>query len=161
MATYQLIATATGTGSSGVLTFSTIPSTYTDLVLKYSLRSDTGGNTEMTIKLNSTVITQRNLLGNGSTASSTTNAYTVVNATGSTASTYTSGEIYIPNYLSTVAKSLSSDAVEENNGTTARAQLTAGLASTVTSAVTTINLTDLYGNWTTASTAYLYGVKSS
>jgi hypothetical protein len=85
----------------------------------------------------------------------------VVNATGSTASTYTSGEIYIPNYLSTVAKSLSSDAVEENNGTTARAQLTAGLASTVTSAVTTINLTDLYGNWTTASTAYLYGVKSS
>jgi hypothetical protein len=161
MPTYTLIAAVTASGSSAIISFSTIPATYTDLVLKYSLRSDTTGNTEAVIKLNSTSPTQRNVQGSGSAASSNTNAFMIVNASGSTASTYTNGEIYIPNYLSTVAKSASNDVVEENNATSARAQLQAYLYSSVTSAVTSVSITDLYGNWTNLSTAYLYGVSNA
>lgn len=161
MATYIKIATVSGTGSSGILTFSSIPSIYTDLCVKFSLRSDTTGNTEAVIKLNSTSPTQRNLQGSGSGASSNTNALIIVNAGGSTASTFTNGEFYVPNYLSSVAKSASSDVVEENNATAARAQLNAYLYSTVTSAVTSLSITDLYGNWVAASSATLYGIKNS
>ena len=159
--TFTKIASVTGTGSSGVLTFSSIPSTFTDLCVKFSLRSDTTGNTEAVIKLNTVTPTQRNLQGSGAAASSNTNAFIVVNASGSTSLTYTNGEYYVPNYLSTVAKSASSDVVEENNATTARAQLNAYLYSTVTSAVTSLSITDNYGNWTNLSTATLYGIKSS
>jgi hypothetical protein len=161
MATFTLIAAVTASGSSDIISFSTIPATYTDLLLKYSLRSDTGGNTEAVIKLNSTSPTQRNVQGSGAAASSNTNAFMIVNASGSTASTYTNGEIYIPNYLSAVTKSASNDVVEENNATSARAQLQAYLYSSVTSAVTSVSITDLYGNWTNLSTAYLYGVSNA
>ena len=159
--TFVKIASVTGTGSSGVLTFSSIPATYTDLCVKFSLRSDTTGNTEAVIKLNTVSPTQRNLQGSGSGASSNTNAWLIVNAGGSTSLTYTNGEFYVPNYLSSNAKSASSDVVEENNATSARAQLNAYLYSSVTSAVTSLSITDLYGNWTNLSTATLYGIKSS
>jgi hypothetical protein len=159
--TFTKIASVTGTGSSGVLTFSSIPSTFTDLCVKFSLRSDTTGNTEAVIKLNTVTPTQRNLQGSGAGASSNTNALIIVNASGSTSLTYTSGDYYVPNYLSTVAKSASSDVVEENNATSARAQLNAYLYSTVTSAVTSLTITDLYGNWTNLSTATLYGISKT
>ena len=144
-----------------MLTFSSIPSTFTDLCVKFSLRSDTTGNTEAVIKLNTVTPTQRNLQGSGAGASSNTNALIIVNASGSTSLTYTSGDYYVPNYLSTVAKSASSDVVEENNATSARAQLNAYLYSTVTSAVTSLTITDLYGNWTNLSTATLYGISKT
>ena len=159
--TFTKIASVTGTGSSGVLTFSSIPSTFTDLCVKFSLRSDTGGNTEAVIKLNTVTPTQRNLQGSGAAASSNTNAFIIVNAGGSTSLTYTSGDYYVPNYLSTVAKSASSDVVEENNGTAGRDQLSAYLYSSVTSAVTSLTITDLYGNWTNLSTATLYGISKT
>lgn len=159
--TLTLIGTATGTGSSPILSFSSIPATYTDLLVKFSLRSDTTGNTEAVLKLNSTSPTQRNLQGSGSAASSNTNAWIIANASGSTTLTYTNGEFYVPNYLSSTAKSASSDIVEENNATSARAQLGAYFYSSVTSAVTALSITDVYGNWTNLSTAYLYGVKNA
>ena len=42
--TYTPIATATGTGSSGTVTFSSIPSTYTDLVLVSDLENSATAN---------------------------------------------------------------------------------------------------------------------
>jgi len=42
--TYTPIATTTGTGSSGVITFSSIPSTYTDLVLVSNFETSTSAN---------------------------------------------------------------------------------------------------------------------
>ena len=162
MPTFTLIAAATASGSSPILSFSTIPSTYTDLVLKFSLRSDTTGVTNFNVTLNSTSPTQRNLEASSSTASSNTNTVNYAPASGSTASTYTNGELYIPNYLSTVAKSVSLDNATENNAAGGnRLELTAKLYSSVTSAVTSIALTDIYGNWTNLSTAYLYGVSNA
>jgi len=163
MPTYTLIAAATASGSSPTISFSAIPSTYTDLVLKFSLRSDTTGLTNFNVTLNSTAPTQRNLEGfSTSTPTSDTNTYNYAPAAGVTASTYNNGELYIPNYLSSVAKSVSLDNVSENNATGSnRLELTAKLYSSVTSAVTSIALTDIYGNWTNLSTAYLYGVSNA
>ena len=42
--TYEPIATATGTGSAGNITFSSIPSTYTDLVLVANIFTTTNAN---------------------------------------------------------------------------------------------------------------------
>jgi hypothetical protein len=159
--TYVKIASVTGTGASGVLTFSSIPATYTDLLVKFSLRSDTTGNTTATIKLNTVSPTEINVQGSGAAASSNTNTSLIINAAGSTALVYSSGEFYLPNYTSSVAKSASSDVVEENNATSARSQLSAYLYSTVTSAVTSLSITDNFGNWTNLSTAYLYGILKS
>jgi len=75
-----------------------------------------------------------------------------------TASTFGNGEYYIPNYTSSNYKSVSADAVSENNNTTAYARLTAGLWSN-TAAITSIRLTPDTGTaWVTNSTATLYGV---
>jgi hypothetical protein len=159
--TYTLIQAQALTSSAASITFSSIPSTYTDLKLVFSLRSDTGGVTEFEVELNNTNPTQRALVGNGAAASSTTNIYLQATAAGVTSSVFSNGEVYIPNYTSTVAKSASIDNVTENNGTTAYAQIVAGLYSTVTTAVTSIRLADNYGSWVQYSTAYLYGIKNS
>jgi hypothetical protein len=115
------------------------------------------------VTLNSTAPTQRNLEGfSTSSPTSDTNTYNYAPAAGVTASTYNNGELYIPNYLSSNAKSVSLDNVSENNATGSnRLELTAKLYSSVTSAVTSIALTDIYGNWTNLSTAYLYGVSNA
>ncbi len=163
MATYIQIATATGTGSSSSLTFSSIPATYTDLLVKFSLRSDTTGLTNFNITVNSTNPTQRNLEGFSTSApTSDTVTYNYAPASGITASTYSNGELYIPSYLSSNSKSVSLDNTSENNATGSnRLELTAKLYSSATSAITTISITDIYGNWTNLSTAYLYGISKS
>jgi hypothetical protein len=160
--TYQLIEAITvGSGGAANITFSSIPGTYTDLKLVFSLRSDTGGVTEFDVELNNTNPTQKVLKGNGASASSNTQIFVTATASGATSNTFANGEVYIPNYTSTNAKSVSIDNVTENNGTTAYAELVAGLYSTVTSAVTSIRLADNYGSWIQYSTAYLYGIKNS
>ena len=162
MATYTLIASATASGSSPTISFSTIPSTYADLVLKFSLRSDTTGVTNFNVTLNSTGPTQKNIDASSSAASTNSNTFNYATASGSLASTYSNGELYIPNYLSSIVKSVSLDTVAENNAVGGnRLELTAKLYSSVTSAVTSIALTDIYGNWTNLSTAYLYGVSNA
>ena len=160
--TYELIASNTvGSGGASSVTFSSIPNTYTDLKVVFSLRSDTGGGTESYVQLNSTNFTDIMLRGNGSTATSNTLGILLINASGSTSNVFTNGEIYIPNYTSSTAKSASVDVVTENNATGANAQAVALLWSSVTSAVTSLTITDNYGSWVQYSTAYLYGIKNS
>jgi hypothetical protein len=153
----QHIATQNGTGASPTIEFLSIPADYTDLMLVYSLRSDTTGNTEFYIKLNNTNPTQRHLRGNGASTLSNTDAFQLAPATGQTANTYGNGQIYIPNYTGTTQKSASVDNVTENNATTAFQSIYAALYN-VTTAVTSIQVTDIYGNWTTASSVSLYGI---
>lgn len=166
---YELIYSATvGAGGASDITFSSIPSTYTDLVLKLSSRTATGGANDVYIQFNtdstSGNYTERQIQGAGSgTPSSGTGNQQSATSTGSTdtASTFASSEIYIPNYGGSSAKSYSVDTVTENNGTTAYATLRAGLWSG-TSAINAIKLTHNGGaSFAQYSTAYLYGVKSS
>jgi hypothetical protein len=166
--TFELIASSTvGSGGAASIEFTSIPATYTDLCLKLSGRtSSTGSIYEWVyIKFNSstTGYSYRLLQGNGSSAASYNNttqyAGDITDGT-ATASTFGNYEIYIPNYAGSTNKSFSVDAVTENNGTTAVADLVAGLWSN-SAAITAVNFTPRNGSFVQYSTAYLYGVKNA
>ena len=168
--TYVQIASVTvGAGGASSIDFTSIPSTYTDLCVVYSLRSDRASivYTDVNVKLNATNSSNGKVLYavNGSTTGSYSPSPTqsfFANATASTAtaSTFSNGYIYIPNYTSSANKSISGDGVTENNAAAVVLGLFAGLYS-VTSAVNQVTLTADLGNIVQHSTAYLYGVKNA
>ena len=165
--TYTLIASSTvGSGGASSIDFTSIPATYTDLVLKFSLRDGTYASTLATayVKFNNTTANRstRWLYGNGSAAGSgnASNMY-LPNIPGNTAtaSTFGNGELYIPNYAGSTNKSSSADVVPEGNTSSTYMSLVANLWSD-TSAINQITLTS-DGNFAQYSTAYLYGIKNS
>jgi hypothetical protein len=170
--TYTAIATVTvGSGGASTMEFTSIPATYTDLVIKISARDGrpTNKSNYIEIQFNNSTSTY-NILdagGTGSAAYASTNdlgsnkPYAYGNAAGSTASTFGNSEIYIPNYAGSSAKSMSIDSVTENNGTEARAVVSAAYWSG-TSAITSIKLTSYGGNsFVQYTNATLYGIKNT
>lgn len=162
--TYKKIASVTvGAGGASSIDFTSIPATYTDLVVKVSAR-DTTANGEFYLRFNSstTNYSDRWLYGTGSSASSTTNTKIdlFLASSGYTANTFGSTDIYIPNYRSANYKLTSADSVQENNATASYALLDAGLWSD-TSAITSVNLIPAGGTFAQYSSATLYGIKSS
>jgi hypothetical protein len=163
-ANYVLLEKITvGAAGASSVTFSSIPQTgYTDLVVKASCRSS-ADTVSSFISFNgvSTNLSLRNVYGDGSSVGSTTwgdsRMYGGVDSSVRTASTFSNGEIYIPNYTSASNKSFSVDSVEENNGTTAFSGLSSGLWSN-TAAITSISLNPGAGSYVQYSTFYLYGV---
>jgi len=168
MSTHIKISTITvGAGGAASIDFTSIPATYTDLLIKYSLRqTGAGGADTVYLNFNSTGTTgsHRRLRGDGSTATSYNSTTTIGGLSqdaGYTANTFASGEIYIPNYASANYKSASIDAVTENNAAGALAELQAILWSN-TSAITSITITNASSvNFVQYSSATLYGIKSS
>jgi len=169
--TYTLIEAKTLTTTTTSVTFSAIPQTYTDLKVVVSTRGSDSSPAGLLVTFNGTTTTysHRYLLGDGASAASGTNAYSIGSASiyagtsdgsSNTASTFSSHDIYIPNYTSSNYKSVSLDSVSENNATTAYPVLTAGLWSTV-SAITSISLSFNSGNFVQYSTFYLYGISNS
>jgi len=164
--TYEAIATVTvGSGGAANIEFTSIPATYTDLLLMHSTRQNAGNAPSLLIKFNSSTsnFSSRYLIGSGSTASSGTSpANYAGNSDGSsnTASTFANGSIYIPNYAGSNYKSYSVDDVQENNATEAYATLIAGLWSN-TAAITSITLYNASNSFVQYSTATLYGIKNS
>jgi hypothetical protein len=162
-----LIETKTvGSGGSANIEFTGLgsyASLYTDLKIVLSGRTNRSANgDDINISFNglTTSFTSRFLYGNGASAISSTGTRFagIVNAASDTASTFGNQEIYIPNYASSNNKSYSIDSVNENNGTTAFAVLTAGLWSN-TAAITSISLTsNNAANWVEGTTASLYGI---
>jgi hypothetical protein len=166
--TMTLIASNT-VGSSGVssVTFSSIPQTYTNLLVKMSSRntSTSGsawGNTTVQFNGSSTGYNMRFLYGSGSGTGSGVDTIinTATNDSSSTASTFANTEFYIPNYTSSNYKSVSIDTVTENNATAALADLVAALWSN-TAAITSISIASNTGNFAQYSTFYLYGISNS
>ena len=165
MATYVEIASYTvDSGGTGSITFSSISNAYTDLKIVFSGRSSYSSNSsQVFVQINSGDGSSKVLRGSGSAASSFTDSSLVetgrVPAASSTSLTFGNGELYIPNYATAIAHSISSDVVAENNDTLAYSELAASLSAS-TSAITSITLT-LFGsgNFVEFSTAYLYGIK--
>jgi len=172
MATFEKIATVeVGVGGASTIDFTSIPSTYTDLLLKISVRSSAsggggGGSWDYgTIKFNgsSSSYTERFLYGQGTGSAISGNAASAdfwSPYSGATASTFGNTEIYIPNYASANYKSISIDTTTENNATAAFAGLNAALWSN-TAAITSIALALGSGNFVQYSTATLYGIKKA
>lgn len=167
--TYSLLASTTvGAGGTSAITFSNIPQNYTDLIVKVSLRTNYAAVFDSVLVAfngSSSSYSARIVYGDGSTATSTsaTNGISWLYAAGAnaTASTFSNDDMYIPNYSNgSINKSLSIDAVGENNATSSIAGLTAGLWSNVT-AISSIKLTPGNGtSFSQYSTVSIYGVRS-
>jgi len=157
-----LISSVTvGSGGSATISFTSIPATYTDLVVKYSARKASGGESNIQVTLNSgSTYAGIRIYGTGSAAASdTTSAWGgfIVGAT-QTASTFSNNEIYLPNYTSSNAKSWSIDTVDENNASSSLMGLGAQLWNG-TAAISSITLTA--NDFAEYSTAYLYGISNA
>jgi hypothetical protein len=166
--TFELISSVTvGSGGASDITLSSIPSTYTDICIQFSIRSNYGSNYDfLGININGTGngtnISSKMLWGDGSGA--LTGSYSFigfVNGNAATSNTFGNGSIYFPNYAGSTNKSFSLDSVTENNATTAYDNISAGLWSN-TAAITSIKLYPNYGSaFLEHSTAYIYGVKNA
>jgi hypothetical protein len=165
----QIGSTVTvGSGAPTTIDFTSIPNTYTDLILVMSGRLTTSGYDGTpwvvgAISLNGTVIASGKLLfGTGSASGSDGNAQAAfISDTDATANTFSSMSMYLPNYQLSNNKSISVDVVTENNGTASLLGLQA-ILSTVTSAITSITLTSNgSGAFAQYTTAALYGIKNS
>ena len=166
-----LISSNVLTTTTASVSFTSIPSTYTDLVIKMSLRSNdttTGGSGWFRINsLSTNIYSETELRGNGATASSTRQSATsiayfnyFVGGNATTANTFSSTEIYLPSYLASQNKPWSVLNGMENNATTAYISAQAGLIQS-TAAISSIAFFCDSGNWVSGSSFYLYGLRSS
>ena len=170
--TFELISTTTVATAAHAVTVSSIPQTYTDLVILISARSDYSGSSEMQFAINSVTTGYSNRMvytNNGSSALSATasNAFYTwggaVVGSGATANTFSNCAVYLPNYSSTtLAKSISSDSTAENNATAAILWLNAGL-NTTTAAITSITFYcwQSFIDFVPDTTFTLYGINNS
>ena len=161
----QIGSTVTvGAGGAATIDFSSIPSTYTDILIRASLRTAFSTPDDyILIKPNNSTssLTFRALRGDGSSASSTSLERPAANGNTATASTFGSLDIYFPNYAGSNNKSFSIDAVTENNGTAALATLNAHLWSDTTAINRVVIAAGSGSNFVQYSTATLYGIKNS
>jgi len=165
-----LVSTVTvGSGGAGNITFSSIPQTGTDLLISFSGRTTPRAATYDGIYVvfngdtTSANYAVRDLRGSGSAVVSQnwTGFGSLVfdrclTADTATSNTFSNGMIYISNYTLTTAKSVSLDAVTENNATESWQLLAAGRysgSSAITSVVMSPN-----NNWAQYSTASLYTI---
>ena len=160
-----------GSGGSASISFTSIPNTYTDLIVKISTRWDSNSDGFSYIRFNSdsgSNYSYKVLYGDPQTpsAGSTSSSGNDKAVSGGsqwaawTSSTFGNMEIYIPNYAGSTYKSFSSDGVGENNATQTYPVLSAGYWNS-TSAITSITLLQASGTFVQYSTASLYGILKS
>ncbi len=170
---YESIASATGTGSSGVITFSSIPATYKHLQIRGIAKDTYAGVFELPtrVRFNSDTgnnYTMHNLNGNGTTVTAQgdatgTNAFFKFRGSNlSTDATYANMNavsiLDIIDYADTSKyKTARGFSGSDRNGA-GSIFLISGLWLS-TSAISTITLTADGTNWTTSTTFALYGIK--
>ena len=170
---YACLAEVTvGAGGASTIDFSSIPQTYTDLLLKVSVRDSRSGanlnNVQVSLNGSSSGYSERLLYGNGSTGNSATNSgstywqYQYVPSANIAANTFGNWEIYIPNYTNTtINKAGSIDSTTEGNTANTLIAINSVLWSN-TAAINrvTINPDGAY-TFLQHSTATLYGITKS
>jgi len=171
MATYTLISSNVLSSSAASVTFSAIPATYTDLVLRYAARS-TLNSTDTYVTFNGSSATNYSATfvgANTTTAASSretsatyANNIWTMNRSTTTASTFSSAELYIPSYTVSQNKPFSGTGVIENNSATTGFNLAAtAMLWRVTSAITSITITPETGSFVADSSFYLYGISNA
>ena len=164
--TFELITTITVGTAVASVEFTSIPATFTDVLVLGSCRltrATNGGQLNVNFNGSSANFTGIDLWGNGSTVSTNSSGAEVALVPGAntTASTFSNFQLYVPNYAGSTNKSFSSDFVSENNATAGYDGFVAGLWSQ-TAAITAIKFLDNgVGNIDVNSTFYLYGVKNA
>jgi hypothetical protein len=163
--TFTKIATVSLATTQAEIEFTSIPATYTDLCVKFSVRCNRASPNygDMAVRFNGSTsgYSQRNVIGDGSSAGSSTSAYVGIDSLAATASTFSNIELYVPNYSGSNYKSFSLDTATENNGTENRNVLSAGLWSDA-AAITSLKVLELNSaSFVQYSTATLYGISKT
>jgi hypothetical protein len=168
-----LISSNVLASNTASVTFSSIPATYTDLVVKCSVRSiATGPSATLIVKFNADSTSNYSytqLTGNSGGASSTRalsqtsgDLNDSISGNSATAATFSSTEIYIPKYTSTGVKPYVAFTVAENNSVTLNDAFIKTVANQYrgTSAISSIAFTSA-DSFASGSSFYLYGIKNS
>ena len=165
--TYTLIASGTNS-SDNVFVFDNIPQTYTDLVFRATLRTNSSNsmtqNVYPLVNNNYSNYSSTTLYGQGTDGGGyvrrtsefnfSTEIYT--NGNGTTANSFGSLEIYIPNYTLSNVKCGFADVVTETNSNGSAFRGMTSFLWNNTSAITRFDVAaNLTGNY------YLYGIKNS
>jgi len=174
--TMTLISSYTASGSVSSIDFSSIPQTYTDLMLYASLRNSSTGEVSPPIQRCELIINNTTTgglysvkllygeagVGSAGGSGADRNFYSgAAVSSGATANTFSNVSFYIPNYTSSNNKSFSIDSATENNGTYPGTSITAGLWAS-SAAINRLTLKPYDGsNFVQYSTMYLYGIKNS
>jgi len=168
--TYTLIQAQTLSSSAASVTFSSIPATYTDLVVRVSARTDRSSTTDAIIaKFNATtsgysrtqIYVSAGTVGSSRTSSAASIVAGYVVGNTATSNTFNTFELYIPSYTVSQNKPMGVIAMNEDNAVNANQNANAILWSN-TSSITSIELTPETGpNFVTGSSFYLYGIKNS
>jgi hypothetical protein len=172
MATYTLIQSATVTSSTASsIDFTSIPATYTDLLLSISTRNDSTAFDAARILLrfngatDDTNLTFLRLAGDGASVFTDTGSQGHVawmNQNGSTASTFSNVEVYIPNYTGSNQKNYLAVGGNERNVTSTAYQGFFANRWANTSAITAIKIFSADSqSLVQHSTAYLYGISNA
>lgn len=164
--TFTKISTVTvGVDGAASISFTSIPSTYTDLCVKISARTTNAYfRDSVSIRPNDATTNKTNLflIGQGTSvvAGPQSDIYVEIEGdSGTTASVFGNADIYIGDYTSNHSKTFLIETVTENSSASSNALcLTAGLWSS-SAAIT--SLTFLSASFMQYSTATLYGIKNS
>jgi hypothetical protein len=168
--TFTLISARTLTSSVTSVSLNSIPSTFTDLVIKGSIRTDFNtNNTGLRVTFNGDTAT--NYSGTAINAAGTTvqserrtsqsrTEFYTENGSTDIANNFSNFEIYIPSYRLTQNKPMGGYGLAETNTTTGNYMgVTANLWRN-TAAITSITFTSVF-NYLAGSSFYLYGVSNS
>jgi hypothetical protein len=164
---YESIASASGTGSSGTITFSSIPSTYKHLQIRcFTSQSATNANNSALISFNSDTTNTNyywhRLLGNGTAASASASQIRRIIEVGGS-NTYPAASIIDILDYSNTNKNKTVRVLNglNDNGTNGwDAMVLTSLLWNNTSAINSISIiADTSALWNTASTFALYGIK--
>jgi len=167
--TFTLIASSSNFEDTTALTFSSIPQTYTDLMVILSVRGKGYNGSDMSLRFNGSSANYVSRYfwkdGNSSSATSeiggTTSAFVgIIPGLQAGSNAYGMMSIYIPNYASgSLYKSLGIETISERNGNDQWLFIGSSLwndNSPITSL--TVTCTQQYIG---ANTAHLYGIKNS
>jgi hypothetical protein len=158
-ATYDSIATQTLGSNTATVTFSSIPATYTDLVLVMQFDKDADSGSWFRVNNDSgSNYSTTDVRGNGTTASSGRDSSATVGRYFRGLANTTANNLVIMNFMNysntTTYKTIISRA-NNANGTEANVNLWRS-----TSAINEINLITSTGTYKTGSTFSLYGIKA-
>lgn len=162
--TMTLVQSVTvGAGGAASIEWTGIPQTGKDLLCFLNVRGSTTAF-RLFIRVNGdtgSTYSYQDLNGTGTATAATSGSLIntawawVSNRSDSTASTFSNGRLYIPNYTSSVAKQIINDGVSENSAALAYQGISAGSWSG-TSAVTSFAIAPQTGTFAQYSIASLY-----
>lgn len=171
--TFVPIQSITLTGTQASVTFSGIPQTYTDLVLRLTLRtSATYVNSDFYVSFNgdSTAANYSTtyLQGTGSVASSSRSTGfgyltggLAISAANATANAFGTTEIFLPQYTSTESKPVHATSASESNAATGVLMGATAALYKGTSGISSITITTDAGVFSIGSSFHLYGIKAN